>query len=80
MKTKLSKCGDSHVLQIPRSILDVLNWKDDDILDLKIKDNKLIIENSSENEINIEDLFEDFNGKYSKEDIDWGKMTGKEVW
>ena len=80
MKTKLSKCGDSHVLQIPMSILYVLNWKDDDILDLKIEDNKLIIENSSDDEINIEDLFEDFNGKYSKEDIDCGKMTGKEVW
>ena len=79
MKTKLSKCGNSHVLQIPRSILDVLNWKDDDILDLKIKDNKLIIENSS-NEMKIEDLFEDFNGQYEKEDIDWGRMIGKEVW
>lgn len=70
MKTKLSKCEDSHVLQIPGSIMDVLNWKDNDILDLKIKDNKLIIENSSENEINIEDLFEDFNEQYEKEDID----------
>lgn len=80
MKTKLSKCEDSHVLQIPGSIMDVLNWKDNDILDLKIKDNKLIIENSSENEINIEDLFEDFNEQYEKEDIDWGKVTGKEVW
>lgn len=80
MKTKLYRFEDSHLLQIPGSILDVLNWKDDDILDLKIKDNKLIIENSSDDEINIEDLFEDFNGKYSKEDIDWGKITGKEVW
>ena len=79
MKIKLSKCGDSHVLQIPRSILNALNWKDDDILDLKIKDNKLIIENSS-NEMKIEDLFEDFNGQYEKEDIDWGRMIGKEVW
>ena len=80
MKTKLYMCEDSHLLQIPRSILDALNWKDDDILDLKIKDNKLIIENSSDDEMNIEDLFEDFNGKYSKEDIDWGRMIGKEVW
>ncbi len=80
MKIKLSKCGNSHVLRIPGSILDVLNWKDDDILDLKIKDNKLIIENSSDDEMNIEDLFEDFNGQYEKEDIDWGKVTGKEVW
>lgn len=80
MKTKLSKCEDSHLLQIPGSILDVLDWKDNDILDLKIKDNKLIIENSSENEMNIEDLFEDFNGQYEKEDIDWGKIIGKEVW
>ena len=79
MKTKLYRCGISHVLQIPRSILDALNWKDDDILDLKIKDNKLIIENSS-NEMKIEDLFEDFNGQYEKEDIDWGRMIGKEVW
>lgn len=80
MKTKLSKCGNSHVLQIPRSILDALNWKDNDILDLKIKDNKLIIENSSDDEINIESLFKDFNGQYEKEDIDWGRMIGKEVW
>lgn len=80
MKTKLFKCGNSHVLQIPRLILDILNWKDDNILDLKIEDNKLIIENSSDDEIKIEDLFEDFNGQYEKEDIDWGKVTGKEVW
>lgn len=80
MKTKLSKCGNSHVLQIPMSILDVLNWKDDDILNLKIKGNKLIIENSYDDEMNIEDLFEDFNWQYEKEDFDWGKVTGKEVW
>lgn len=80
MKIKLYRCEDSHVLQILGSILDALNWKDNDILDLKIEDNKLIIENSSDDEMNIEDLFEDFNGQYSKEDIDWGKMTGKEVW
>lgn len=79
MKTKLSKYGDSHVLQIPMSILDALNWKDDDILNLKIDDNKLVIENSSD-EMNIEDLFEDFNEQYEKENIDWGKVTGKEVW
>lgn len=79
MKTKLSKCGDSHLLQIPKSILAALNWKDDDILDLKIEDNKLIIEISFD-EMNIEDLFEDFNGQYEKEDFDWGKVTGKEVW
>lgn len=80
MKIKLYRCGDSHVLPIPRSILDVLNWKDDDILDLKIKDNKLIIENSSDDEMNIEDLFEDFDGQYEKEGIDWGKIDEKEVW
>lgn len=80
MKTKLYRCEDSHLLQIPGSILDVLNWKDDDILDLKIEENKLIIENLSDDEMNIEDLFEDFTGQYEKEDIDWGKMIGKEVW
>ena len=80
MKIKLYRCKDSHLLQIPGSILDVLNCKDNDILDLKIKDNKLIIENSSYDEMNIEDLFEDFNGKYSKEDIDWGEIVGNEVW
>lgn len=80
MKIKLHRCEDSHLLQIPRSILDALNWKDDDILDLKIEDNKLIIENSSDDEMKIEDLFEDFNGRYEKEDIDWGEVTGKEVW
>lgn len=80
MKIKLYRCEDSHLLQIPGSILDVLNWKDDDILDLKIEENKLIIENLSDDEMNIEDLFEDFTGQYEKEDIDWGEVTGKEVW
>ena len=80
MKIKLHRYGDSLVLQIPRSILDDLNWKDDDILDLKIEENKLITEISSGNEMNIEDLFEDFNWQYEKEDIYWGKVTGKEVW
>ncbi|EFL53524.1 AbrB/MazE/SpoVT family DNA-binding domain-containing protein [Finegoldia magna] len=80
MKIKLHRYGDSHVLRIPMSILDVLNWKDDDILDLKIEENKLIIENLSDDEMNIEDLFEDFTGQYEKEDIDWGEVTGKEVW
>ena len=80
MKIKLYRCEDSHLLQIPGSILNALNWKDDDILDLKIKDNKLITENLSDDEMNIEDLFEDFTGQYEKEDIDWGEVTGKEVW
>lgn len=80
MKIKLYRCEDSHVLQIPMSILDDLNWKDDDILDLKIEENKLIIENLSDDEMNIEDLFEDFTGQYEKEDIDWGEVTEKEVW
>ena len=66
---------------VANSNVDFVCFKlDDDILDLKIEDNKLIIENSSDDEMNIEDLFEDFNGKYSKEDIDWGRMIGKEVW
>ncbi|MDU2025411.1 MAG: cell division protein FtsW [Finegoldia magna] len=80
MRVKLSKWGNSQGLRISRSILDVLNWKDDDSLDLKIEDNKLIIENQSSDEISIEDLFKDFKGQYVKEDIDWGERVGKEVW
>lgn len=80
MRVKLSKWGNSQGLRISRSILDVLNWKDDDSLDLKIEDNKLIIENQSSDEISIEDLFKDFKGQYVKEDIYWGERVGKEVW
>ncbi|MDD7306220.1 MAG: cell division protein FtsW [Peptoniphilaceae bacterium] len=80
MKVKLSKRGNSQGLRISRSILDALNWKDGDFLDLKIEDNKLIIKNSSFDKISIEDLFKDFEGQYVKEDIDWGESVGHEVW
>ena len=79
--TKIQKWGNSQGIRIPKSIMDSMNWKNDDELSISTEQNKLIIEKiSSKKRKNIRELFEGYNGKYEPIDIDWGKPEGSEIW
>ncbi|WP_297812509.1 hypothetical protein [uncultured Finegoldia sp.] len=43
------------------------------------KNEKLNTEKSVKKELSIEELFEDFDGEYVKEEVDWGECAGKEM-
>lgn len=46
METRLQKWGNSIGIRIPRSILETLNLKENDVIELINEDNKIIITKS----------------------------------
>ena len=77
--TNLQKWGNSQGIRIPKLIIDAVNWKENEELTLDVRDDEIIIRKAKERK-SIEELFQDFDGTYSAEEIDWGKPVGKEIW
>lgn len=77
--TNLQKWGNSQGIRIPKLIIDAVNWKDNEELTLDVRDDELVIRKAQERK-SIEELFKDFDGEYTAEEIDWGKPVGKELW
>lgn len=73
----LVKIQDNDFLEIPKNILDKLNWKIGDELKLSIFDDKVILEKKDKKKIN--ELFADYDGAYKPSEIDWGEDKGKEI-
>lgn len=79
MSTTIQKWGNSQGIRIPKSILDVLHWKEDEEVELFAQENKIIIK-KPEKRKNIKELFADYDGEYVPVEIDWGEPQGKEIW
>ena len=79
MTTTIQKWGNSQGIRIPKFILDETGWSDNEELVLRADKNRIIIEKTSHRK-NIKELFENFNGEYTPENIDWGKPAGDEIW
>ena len=79
MSTTIQKWGNSQGIRIPKSILDVLHWKEEEEVELFTQENKIIIK-KPEKRKNIKDLFADYDGEYVPVEIDWGEPQGKEIW
>lgn len=75
----IQKWGNSQGIRLPKSLLDALDWKINDKLTLVHQDNKLVLENSGKQK-KLQALFENFEGEYKTEEIDWGEPVGKEIW
>ena len=79
MTVKLQKWGNSQGIRIPKVVLDELDINENDELELKIEDNKILIEKIDSRK-NILDLFKGFDGNYESLDIDWDNPIGDEIW
>ena len=79
MTTSIQKWGNSQGIRIPKSILDTINWSENEEIILLIKNEKIILE-KAKNRKNIKDLFKDYNGNYKPTEIDWGEPVGDEIW
>lgn len=73
----LVKIQDNDFLEIPKNILDKLNWKIGDELKLSLFDDEVILEKKDKKKIN--DLFNGYDGSYKPSEIDWGEDKGKEI-
>lgn len=82
MTTSIQKWGNSQGIRIPKHLLDAVKLTTNDEIVIRAENNTLIIEKAvpARAHKTIRELFADYNGEYTSEEIDWGEQAGKEVW
>lgn len=79
MEVKLQKWGNSTGIRIPKVILNSLNIKENDILNIEENDNKIIISVPLK-KISLEEKFKKYHGKNLSKEFTWDENVGKEIW
>ena len=84
MEARLQKWGNSDGIRIPSSFLKSLNLKTNDVVELKQKEDTIIISKLKKKHLTLEERFEMFEQlpnvqKGAVESYDWGEDVGKEI-
>ncbi len=75
---RIPKQAIEHVYPI---VYTIYRKGDDDLVELRRVDNNILISKvKKEQELTLEDIFQDYDGAYKAEKFDWGSPSGKEVW
>ena len=93
MTATITKWGNSRGIRLPKLLLDSLQLREKDILEIKIVDDSIVMKKTQKSNITkktIEERFEEFYGvdfetalqenTYDFPEIDWGKPEGDELW
>ena len=80
MNTTIQKWGNSQGIRIPKTILDTVNWKEDEQIIIIVDNGKLIMQKAKGKRKNIKELFEDYKEDYEPIEVDWGEPKGEEIW
>jgi len=87
MQTTIVKWGNSQGIRIPKAFLKNLQITENDMVEVKLEDDKIIIEksNTKKHKTTKERLVDFYGVNYGKkhiqqEEFDWGKPAGKEIW
>ncbi len=82
LTTSISKWGNGQGIRIPKNILEFLKWTESEKVEIITEDDGIKIKKITipEKRKNIYELFENFDGTYKKENIDWGEPQGNEIW
>ena len=80
MEIKLQKWGNSVGIRIPSSVLKSFNLKENDIIDLKEEDDRIVITKSLNMNISLLERFNNYKGKNLAKEFVWDEPMGKEIW
>lgn len=80
MTTTLQKWGNSQGVRIPKTLLDTVNWSEDEQISIVVENGKIVMEKAKGKRKNIKELFENYDEEYEPAEIDWGKPEGEEIW
>jgi len=78
MYTQIKKWGNSNAVRIPKDLLDTLVLKENDKIEIRIEDNKLIIEPLYKHRT-LEERLAEYDGEYNYGEWDTGRPKGNEV-
>jgi antitoxin MazE len=79
MTTQIAKWGNSLALRIPRNLAAEVNVQDGDPVEVSVENGALIVR-PARKRYTIEELVADMTPATRREETDWGKRVGKEVW
>ncbi len=70
--------GNSQGIRIPKDILEKLNLKVSDVLDIEIENDSIVLRKQFVHKT-FEERLAEFNGEISVCDFDWGEPVGREI-
>lgn len=76
----IQKWGNSHAIRIPKGILVLSNFHENDKVEIEADDNQIIIKHIQKKHLTLKERFEGYTGDYNIEEWDTGKPVGKEIW
>lgn len=80
MRIKIQKWGNSLALRIPKAFAFQSKIRQDEYVNLTLKDNKIIVEPEEEKEYDIKELIAGINKSNLHNETDFGKKEGNEHW
>lgn len=81
MQTVIKKWGNSQGIRIPKKILEKLNFKENEIVELKELNGNILIQRPVRVYLSLEELFEGYTGNYECTEYDFGEDVGSEkIW
>ena len=78
----ISKWGNGQGIRLPKTLLELLKWKNNDKLEIIVEDENIRIKkiDSPKKRKNIKKLFANYEKECKTQEIDWGEPEGKEIW
>ncbi|MCL2048063.1 MAG: AbrB/MazE/SpoVT family DNA-binding domain-containing protein [Defluviitaleaceae bacterium] len=83
MTTTIQKWGNSQAIRLPKPILEMLFFQENDTVELVAENDTLIIKKADRPrraKKSLEERFSGYIGDYECSEFDWGKPVGNEVW
>lgn len=80
MNAVIQKWGNSQGIRLPKIILENVNMHEGEEVELITQNETIIIKPAAKKRKTIQELFIDYKGDFTPEEIDWGKPVGGEVW
>ena len=81
--TNICRWGNSHGIRLPKTVLDLVGFKDDEEVSLTISDGSIIIRKATEerrrNYPSLAERFSGYTGDYVPEEWETGAAVGEEI-
>ncbi|MEK6374654.1 MAG: AbrB/MazE/SpoVT family DNA-binding domain-containing protein [Acidobacteriota bacterium] len=76
MKSRIQKWGNSLAVRIPRAFAEEANLHEDTLVDLSVREGKMIVEP----QLTLESLVDEITDANRHRETDTGAAVGEEVW
>jgi len=80
MTTTIQKWGNSLALRIPKALARDTHLKDGSVVNLAVREGKVIIEPAKKPKYHLDDLLKGVSKKNIHRSVDTGRAVGREVW